>query len=41
MSFKASSKKKSGQADKALTVIEKLYRIKKDARALELTPEKL
>ena len=38
---KVSSKKKRGQADKALTIIKKLYKIEKNARALELTPEEL
>jgi transposase len=38
---KASSKKKRGQADKALTFIKKLYKIEKDARTRELTPEEL
>jgi transposase len=36
-----SAKKKMGQADKALTFIKKLYRIEKNARALELTLEQL
>lgn len=38
---KASSKKKRGQADKALTIIKKLYKIEKNARVLELTTEEL
>jgi transposase len=38
---KVSFKKKSGQADKALTFIKKLYRIEKNARTLELTPQEL
>jgi len=38
---KASSKKKRGQADKALTFIKRLYKIEKNARALELTPEEI
>lgn len=38
---KASSKKKKGQADKALSMIKKLYRIEKNARELELTPEEI
>ena len=38
---KASSKKKRGQADKALAFIKELYLIEKNARSLELTPEEL